>query len=79
MLIIKRLLPDMEKNTLSLVAKEKAYDYLERLYKEKGEYDLSIRTFGICARLYESCMSDKVFSEEDIEFMISEQMRNQSE
>ena len=79
LLIIKRLLPDMEKNTLSLVAKEKAYDYLERLYKEKGEYELSIRTFGICARLYESCMSDKVFSEEDIEFMISEQMRNQSE
>lgn len=79
LLIIKRLLPDMEKDTLSLVAKEKAYDYLERLYKEKGDYELSIRTFGICARLYESCMSDKVFSEEDIEFMIAEQMRNQSE
>ena len=79
LILIKRLIPEMEKDTLSLVAKEKAYNYLERLYKEKGDYELSIRTFGICAKLYESCMEDKVFSEEDIEYMISEQMKHQSE
>ena len=75
--IIKGLMPGMDKHRLSAKAKMKAYDYLMELYESKILVDLSVRTFGLCATMFQANMDDPDFTEEDTKSMIKEQMINQ--
>lgn len=77
--IIKRLLPELGDGKWSKESKFKAFDYIEKLSKDKNtEIELSIRTFGICAKLYESCAGDDDFSDDDINKMIGKQLKLQA-
>ena len=75
--IIKGLMPGMDPDRLSAKAKMKAYDYLMELYEQKILVDLSVRTFGLCATMFQANMDDPDFTEEDTKSMIKEQMINQ--
>lgn len=72
--IIKKLLPEISKDKLSTQSKVKAYDYLEQLAKEQTEMEISLRTFSICAMLFESMDDDELAKS-----MIKEQMKLQSD
>lgn len=72
--IIKKLMPALEPEKLSAMAKMKAYDYLMELYEKGNTMDLSIRTFVLCATMFEANKDDKDFTEEDTRSMIKEQM-----
>ncbi len=64
------------KKIVSSMAKQKAYDYLVELSKDKiksQQMEISIRTFLTCAKLFQA-----VDNEEMCMRMIEEQMRNQS-
>lgn len=76
--IIRDLMPTMDPERLSAKAKMKAYDYLMELYEQKILMDLSIRTFGLCATMFQANMDDPDFTEEDTKSMIKEQMINQA-
>ena len=76
--IIKKLMPGLDPEKLSAKAKMKAYDYLMELYESKMLADLSIRTFGLCATMFQANMDDPDFTEEDTKSMIKEQMINQA-
>ena len=76
--IIKNIMPNLDPEHLSPKAKSKAYDYLVELAENKSKMEISIRTFGICAKIFEACDNDDDFSDEDAKSMISEQMRLQS-
>ena len=72
LLIIKRLLPKLGENKLSMESKYKAYDELVALSKET-DFEISIRTFNICATFFES------IDDEDLaKSMIREQMALQT-
>ena len=72
--IIKKLIPDISPEKLSLSAKEKAYKYLEELAHQKTEMEISLRTFSICAMLFESMDDDDL-----AKAMIKEQMKLQAD
>ena len=72
--IIKGLLPDLNPGKLSIKNKLKAYDYLLELIKSKMDIEVSIRTFIICAMLFES-----IDDEELAKSMIKEQMKLQAD
>lgn len=72
--IIKKLMPGIDPDKLSPKAKMKAYDYLMELYESGSDMELSLRTFGICALMFEANMNDPEFTEEDTKSMIREQM-----
>ena len=72
--IIKGLLPDLNPEKLSIKNKLKAYDYLLELIKSKMDIEVSIRTFIICAMLFES-----IDDEELAKSMIKEQMKLQAD
>ena len=76
--IIKKLMPGIDPQHLSPKSKMKAYEYLIDLAKNKSEMEISIRTFGLCAKIYESCDNDPDFGDEVAQLMIKEQMRLQS-
>lgn len=76
--ILKDLIPKIDPDKLSMKAKTKAYDYLLEMLEKKEEMELSIRTFTICAKIYESCDGLDGFSEDDMRSMIKEQMRLQA-
>lgn len=76
--IIRELMPGMDTDKLSAKAKMKAYDYLMELYESKTPMELSIRTFGLCATMFQANMDDPDFTEEDTKSMIKEQMLMQS-
>ena len=72
--IIKNLLPNLSSNKLSIQNKVKAYDYLLELIKSKLDIEVSIRTFIICAMIFES------IDDEDLaKSMIKEQMKLQAD
>ena len=75
--IIRDLMPGMDPDRLSAKAKMKAYDYLMELYEANMLVELSIRTFGLCATMFQANMDDPDFTEEDTKSMIKEQMINQ--
>ena len=77
--IIKKLLPALDPDHLSSSSKEKAYAYLEELAKEKSKMEISIRTFIICAKIFEACGEDIDFNDEDARSMIKEQMKLQAD
>lgn len=72
--IIKKLMPGIDPDKLSAKAKMKAYDYLMELHESGSKMELSLRTFGICALMFEANMNDPEFTEEDTKSMIKEQM-----
>lgn len=76
LLMVKRLMPDMLNDVVSMENKQRAYDYLEQLAKEGANMEISFRTFGLCAKLFESIPSDE--SIEIIQDMIREQMEMQA-
>lgn len=76
--IIKKILPSLDPEHLSPKAKTKAYEYLEELANNKSKMEISIRTFGICAKIFEACDNDDSFTDEDAKSMISEQMKLQA-
>ena len=78
LLIVERLLPAIDPTHLSVESKEKAYDYLVKLSKSGADMEISIRTFGICAKIYQSAINDPDFTDEDAEDMIKEQMELQA-
>lgn len=78
LLIIERLLPELGDGKWSRESKEKAFKYISSLAKSNADIELSIRTFGICAKLYESCADDPDFTDTDCERMIAKQLHLQA-
>lgn len=77
--IIKGLLPVIDERTVSKVAKIRAYDYIEDLAEKKGDsIEISIRTFQICARLFDAQRLDEDLTDEEVEEMIAEQLALQA-
>ena len=77
--IIKKLLPDLDPEHLSPKAKMQAYDYLVKLNEHKSKMEISLRTFGICAKIFEACNEDPDFTDEDARSMVTEQMKLQAD
>ena len=76
---IKEIMPDIDKEHLSANSKIKAYDYLEELSNKDAEMEVSIRTFSICAKIFETAAGDSDFTDEDAKSMIKEQMKLQAQ
>ena len=70
-------LPTIDKEKLSMKSKEKAYAYLKEISGELADkIEISIRTFSICARIFESADAD--FSDDDCKRMILKQLKLQA-
>jgi len=76
--IVKRIMPAIDPEHLSSRAKIKAFDYLQEMANKKMDMEISIRTFGICAKIFETCADDPDFTEDEARQMIAEQMKLQS-
>lgn len=76
--IIKTLMPAIDPAHLSSKSKIKAFEYLNELLEKDVEMEVSIRTFGICAKIFEATDGDADFTEDDAKSMIREQMRLQA-
>jgi len=76
--IIKKIMPNLDPEHLSAGAKTKAFDYLQELANNKSKMEISIRTFGICAKIFEACDNDSDFTDDDAKSMIAEQMKLQA-
>ena len=76
--IVKKIMPAIDPEHLSSSSKMKAYDYLQEMADKKMDMEISIRTFAICAKIFETCADDPEFTEEDVRKMIADQMRNQA-
>ena len=72
--IIERLLPKLSTETLSMESKNKAFKYLKELAEQKTDMEISLRTFNICAMLFESMDDDEL-----AKAMIKEQMKLQAD
>lgn len=75
---IQTLLPRIDVEHLSAKSKIKAYNYLVELAESKADMEISIRTFIICAKIFETASGDNDFSDEEAKLMIKEQMKLQS-
>lgn len=73
--LIKILMPNLNSETVTMKSKTKAYDYLIELLKSGMDMEVSIRTFNICATLFESMDGD----DELAKAMIKEQMKLQAD
>lgn len=76
--IIEDMLDKLGGGLISMRSKTKALDYLKELARSDADMEISIRTFNTCARLFAVCENDPDMSDEDVESMIKEQMKNQS-
>lgn len=76
---IKSLLPEIDSEHLSSKSKIKAYDYLVELSNKNTEMEVSLRTFGICAKIFETAAGDPDFEDDDVKSMIKEQMKLQAQ
>jgi len=76
--IIKKLMPAIDPEHLSAKSKIKAYDYLTELSNTNQDMEISIRTFGICAKIFETAAGDPDFTDDDAKSMIKEQMKLQA-
>ena len=76
--IVKKLMPAIDPEHLSAKSKIKAYDYLSELSNNNEDMEISIRTFGICAKIFETAAGDPDFTDDDAKSMIKEQMRLQA-
>ena len=76
--VIEDMVDSLGGGLISMRSKTKALDYLKELAHSGADMEISIRTFNTCARLFAVCENDPDMSDEDVEFMIKEQMKNQS-
>ena len=76
--LVKTLMPGIAPNRLSMKAKIKAYDYLCDLANLNSDMEISIRTFAICAKIFETVANDSEFTDDEAKKMIKEQMKLQS-
>lgn len=76
--IVKRIMPSIDPEHLSSRAKIMAFDYLQEMASKKMDMEISIRTFAICAKIFETCNDDPDFTEDDARSMITEQMKLQA-
>lgn len=76
--IIKDVMPSIDPVHLKANAKMKAFEYLKDLAKNGTNMEVSIRSFGTCARLFQICEDDPDFTDDDAKSMISEQLQNQA-
>lgn len=76
---IKEVMPEIDSANLSAKSKIKAYDYLIELSNADAEMEVSIRTFCICAKIFETASGDPDFDEDDVKSMIKEQMKLQAQ
>jgi len=76
---IKSLLPNIDPDHLSAESKLKAFDYLVELSDSDAEMEVSMRTFGICAKIFETAAGDPDFNDDDAKSMIKEQMKLQAQ
>ena len=76
--IVKRIMPAIDPEHLSSRSKIKAYDYLQEMAANKMDMEISIRTFAICAKIFETCAEDPDFTEDEVRKMIADQMKLQS-
>lgn len=73
--IIKDIMPALDPEHLSAESKKKAYDYILKISEDKdNNYEISLRTFVICAKFYESAKDDNDFGDDLVEEMINEQL-----
>ena len=74
--IIEKLLPEIDTHILSMEAKLKAFEYLKEIAPDNiGKIEVSIRTFGICSKIFDS--ADENFTDEDCKKMIYSQLKLQ--
>lgn len=79
MLIIKKLMPDIEPAKLSMKAKIRAFDYLKELADDTSvDMEISMRTFVLCSQMYQSQERDSNCDDDLIRSMIKEQMKQQA-
>ena len=78
LLVVKRIMPAIDPEHLSSRSKIMAYDYLQEMASKQMDMEISIRTFAICAKIFETCVDDPDFTEEDARNMIAEQMTLQA-
>lgn len=76
--VIEDMIDKLGGGLISMRSKNKALDYLKELARSGADMEISIRTFNTCARLFAVCENDPDMSDEDVESMIKEQMKNQS-
>ena len=76
--VIEDMVDNLGGGLISMRSKTKALDYLKELAHSGADMEISIRTFNTCARLFAVCENDPDMSDEDVESMIKEQMKNQS-
>ena len=76
--VIEGMIDSLGDGLISMRSKNKALDYLKELAHSGADMEISIRTFNTCARLFAVCENDPDMSDEDVESMIKEQMKNQS-
>ena len=76
--VIEDIIDSLGGGLISMRSKTKALDYLKELAHSGADMEISIRTFNTCARLFAVCENDPDMSDEDVESMIKEQMKNQS-
>ncbi len=76
--IIEDMIDKLGDGLISMRSKTKALNYLKSLAQSGAEMEISIRTFNTCARLFAVCENDPDMTDEDVESMIKEQMKNQS-
>lgn len=75
--IIKEIMPAIEPNRISPKAKIQAYEYLSELAEKGTDMEISIRSFGTCARIFQLGEDpENDLSIDDIKDMIEEQMSN---
>ena len=72
--IIEDLLPKLGDGRISMESKNKAYNYLKQLVDDGIDMEVSIRTFSICAQIFESMSDDEDLAKS----MIKEQMKLQA-
>lgn len=75
--IVKKLMPSISPDLYSAKSKLKAFNYLIELNEKGSDMELSIRTFALCAKIFEACNDDSDFTDEDAKSMIEEQMKLQ--
>lgn len=76
--VIESMIDSLGGGLISMRSKNKALDYLKELAHSGADMEISVRTFNTCARLFAVCENDPDMSDEDVESMIKEQMKNQS-
>lgn len=76
--IIEGMIDNLGDGLISMRSKTKALGYLKELAHSGADMEISIRTFNTCARLFAVCENDSDMTDEDVESMIKEQMKNQS-